>query len=82
MFFFAMALHPEVQAKAQADIDRVVGKDRLPDFSDRAALPYLDAITRETHRWHPVFPMSLYTYPHHTTLPDVTLRYSTFNNDQ
>jgi cytochrome P450 len=77
-----MALHPEVQAKAQADIDRVVGKDRLPDFSDRAALPYLDAITRETHRWHPVFPMSLYTYRHPTTLPDVTLRYSTFNNDQ
>ncbi|KAJ8593655.1 cytochrome P450 [Rhizopogon salebrosus TDB-379] len=68
MFFFAMALHPEVQAKAQADIDRVVGKDRLPDFSDRAALPYLDAITRETHRWHPVFPMSI---PHSTTTSDM-----------
>jgi cytochrome P450 len=61
MFFFAMAVHPEVQTKAQADIDRVVGKDRLPDFGDRAALPYLDAIVRETHRWHPVFPMGLYT---------------------
>jgi len=55
-----MVLHPGVQAKAQADIDRVIGKDRLPDFDDRPALPYLDAILRETLRWHPVFPMGIY----------------------
>jgi cytochrome P450 len=58
-----MVLHPEVQAKAQADIDRVVGKDRLPDFDDRPGLPYLDAILRETLRWHPVFPMGHYALP-------------------
>jgi cytochrome P450 len=56
-----MVLYPEVQAKAQAEIDRVVGKNRLPDFDDRSALPYLDAVLRETLRWHPVFPMGLYT---------------------
>ena len=56
-----MVLHPEVQAKAQADIDRVIGKDRLPDFDDRPALPYLDAILRETLRWHPVAPLGPYT---------------------
>jgi cytochrome P450 len=58
-----MVLHPDVQAKAQADIDRVVGQDRLPDFDDRPALPYLDAILRETLRWHPVVPMGPYTIP-------------------
>jgi len=42
------------------DIDSVVGKDRLPDFSDRPALPYLDAILRETLRWNPVAPMGQY----------------------
>jgi len=58
-----MVLHPDVQAKAQADIDRVVGQDRLPDFDDRLALPYLDAILRETLRWHPVAPLGPYTIP-------------------
>jgi len=58
-----MALHPEAQAKAQADINRVIGKDRLPDFDDRPTLPYLDAILRETLRWYPVLPMGLYVLP-------------------
>jgi cytochrome P450 len=58
-----MVIYPEVQAKAQEDIDRVVGKDRLPDFDDRPELPYVEAILRETLRWHPVIPLSLYTLP-------------------
>ena len=58
-----MVLYPEVQAKAQADIDRVIGKDRLPDFDDRSELPYLDAIVRETLRWHPAGPLGAYTMP-------------------
>ncbi|KAJ8584349.1 cytochrome P450 [Rhizopogon salebrosus TDB-379] len=68
VFLLAMVLHPDVQAKAQADIDRVVGQDRLPDFDDRPALPYLDAILRETLRWHPVAPMGV---PHATTTSDI-----------
>jgi len=63
VFLLAMVLYPEVQAKAQADIDRVIGKDRLPDFDDRPALPYLDAILRETLRWHPTVPLGPYTMP-------------------
>jgi hypothetical protein len=59
VFLLAMVLHPEVQAKAQADIDRVVGKDRLPNFDDRPELPYVDAVIRETLRWQPVAPMGL-----------------------
>jgi hypothetical protein len=72
MFLLAMLLYPEVQVKAQADIDRIIGKDRLPDFDDRPALPYLDAILRETLRWYPVFPMGLYTpYQYSLTSPNV-----------
>jgi cytochrome P450 len=59
VFLLAMVLHPDVQAKAQADIDRVVGKDRLPDFNDRPMLPYMDAIMRETLRWNPTIPFGL-----------------------
>ncbi|KAK8119960.1 uncharacterized protein PG998_004586 [Apiospora kogelbergensis] len=41
-------------AKAQADLDRVVGRGRLPTFEDRARLPYIDAIVNEVLRWRPV----------------------------
>lgn len=33
----SLLLHPHVQARAQAEIDAVVGRDRLPDFGDRAS---------------------------------------------
>jgi cytochrome P450 len=46
-FFLAMALNPAVQAKAQAEIDAVVGSDRLPTFADRENLPYVDALVKE-----------------------------------
>ncbi|KAG1757498.1 cytochrome P450 [Suillus lakei] len=68
VFFLAMVLHPEVQAKAQAEIDRVIGKDRLPNFDDRPALPYLEAVVRETLRWYPVIPLGV---PHATTTSDI-----------
>ncbi|KAF8871010.1 cytochrome P450 [Infundibulicybe gibba] len=39
-FFLAMALYPEAQRKAQAELDSVVGNNRLPEFADRNSLPY------------------------------------------
>lgn len=39
-----MSLYPEVQLRAQAEIDAVVGNDRLPTFSDRESLPYVNAL--------------------------------------
>ncbi|THD00192.1 hypothetical protein EYZ11_000383 [Aspergillus tanneri] len=57
-FFLAMALYPEVQAKAQEELDRVLGPNRLPTLQDRENLPYIDALVRETFRWHPVTPMA------------------------
>ena len=58
-FFLAMALYPEVQKKAQAEIDAVIGNNRLPDFGDREALPYINAIVKEAMRWQPVTPFGM-----------------------
>lgn len=52
-----MATHPEVQKRAQEELDRVVGSSRLPAFEDRDQLPYIEAIYREVLRWQP--PLSL-----------------------
>ena len=54
-----MTIHPEAQKKAQAELDAVVGPDRLPTFEDRESLPYLNALLREVLRWHPVTPMGV-----------------------
>ncbi|KAF8576044.1 cytochrome P450 [Ramaria rubella] len=56
-FFLAMVLHPEIQRKAQEEIERAVGKQRLPRLSDRASLPYVESIAQECLRWHPVTPL-------------------------
>ncbi|KAL0958976.1 hypothetical protein HGRIS_014289 [Hohenbuehelia grisea] len=59
MFFLAMAMHPEVQKKAQAEIDRVVGCKSLPDFAERKALPYVNAVIKEVVRWQPASPLAI-----------------------
>ncbi|KDQ08477.1 hypothetical protein BOTBODRAFT_37914 [Botryobasidium botryosum FD-172 SS1] len=56
-FILAMASYPEVQRRAQQEIDKVVGTDRLPNFDDRQFLPYIECILKETFRWYPVSPM-------------------------
>ncbi|KAF8554746.1 cytochrome P450 [Imleria badia] len=58
-FFLAMVLFPEVQAKAQAELDVVVGRERLPSFDDRDSLPYINAVWKEVFRWHAVTPLAL-----------------------
>ncbi|KAI0259752.1 cytochrome P450 [Gloeopeniophorella convolvens] len=66
-FMLAMLKYPDVQRKAQAEIDRAVGTSRLPDFADHDALPYVGAVLKETLRWHPVLPLAV---PHCTTQSD------------
>ncbi|KAK6507201.1 hypothetical protein TWF481_005651 [Arthrobotrys musiformis] len=56
-FTLAMILFPEVQRKAQEEIDRVVGNDRLPGFEDREQLPYVNAVVKEAIRWWAVTPL-------------------------
>lgn len=55
-----MVLYPDVQIKAQAEIDSVC-LGRLPDFSDFSSLPYVDAVVREALRWHPVVPIGMWS---------------------
>lgn len=52
-----MMLHPSILERAQAEIDDVVGADRLPNLADRPRLPYIDAIAKEVLRWRNVVPM-------------------------
>ncbi|KAJ6610073.1 cytochrome P450 [Mycena sp. CBHHK59/15] len=60
-FFLAMSLYPDVQAKAQAELDSVLGQ-RLPLFTDRSQLPFVDHICYELLRWNPVTPLGIAHY--------------------
>ncbi|KAJ3563157.1 hypothetical protein NP233_g9122 [Leucocoprinus birnbaumii] len=55
-FFKAMVLFPDVAMNAQAEIDSVIGQDRLPSLADKTNLPYVTALALEVLRWHPVVP--------------------------
>ncbi|KAF8552190.1 cytochrome P450 [Imleria badia] len=70
IFILAMVLYPDVQARVQAEIDSVVGEglQRLPHWEDRASLPYVEAVVKETLRWHPVVPLGI---PHATVDDDI-----------
>ncbi|KAJ6621897.1 cytochrome P450 [Mycena sp. CBHHK59/15] len=57
--FLALAMHPDVQRKAQNEIDTVVGSARLPEFEDRPSLPHVEAVYREIMRWRPVAPLGV-----------------------
>ncbi|KAF8546627.1 cytochrome P450 [Imleria badia] len=67
-FFLVMTLNPAVQEKAHAQIDAVVGKDRLPTMDDRPLLPFIDATFRELLRYSPVTPLSV---PHASVNDDI-----------
>ncbi|KAH9941591.1 O-methylsterigmatocystin oxidoreductase [Epithele typhae] len=67
-FFLAMVMHPEVQHNAHAELDAVIGPNRLPSFTDREHLPYVDAVMKEITRWHPVLPLGI---THQTRKDDV-----------
>ena len=54
-----MVLYPDIQEKARKELDNVVGRDRLPDFSDRLNLPYIEALYTEVLRWHPTAPQGI-----------------------
>lgn len=45
-----MVLFPEVQERGQEEIDRVIGKSRLPTFEDMSSLPYIRGIVQESLR--------------------------------
>lgn len=56
--------HPKEQRKAQEEIDRVVGIDRMPTLDDISSLPYIHAIVNEVLRFRPFSPVG---FPHKAT---------------
>ncbi|XP_052028314.1 cytochrome P450 2C6-like isoform X1 [Apodemus sylvaticus] len=56
--------YPEVTAKVQEEIHRVIGKHRSPCMQDRSHMPYTDAMIHEVQRFIDLFPTNL---PHAVT---------------
>ncbi|KAH9829577.1 cytochrome P450 monooxygenase [Rhodofomes roseus] len=67
-FILMMVIHPEVLQKAQRELDSAIGDSRLPNFSDRPALPYLEAVLKEVYRWLAPVPLGI---PHQLTEEDI-----------
>ena len=57
-----MVLYPDVQHRAQNELDTVLGKDRLPTFEDRTLLPFIDALVLEVFRWNVVTPLGMISH--------------------
>ncbi|KZV94880.1 cytochrome P450 [Exidia glandulosa HHB12029] len=70
-FVAAMLLHPEVQKKAQAELDTFYGlhgRTNLPTQADRQHLPYVCAVINETLRWQPSLPLAWHGRSHLQTI--------------
>ncbi|KAI0773252.1 cytochrome P450 [Trametes elegans] len=52
-FVMAMVLNQDVQARAQAEIDSVLGRGAIPTFADRTSLPFVGCVVTEVFRWRP-----------------------------
>ena len=59
-----LAMHPDIQATAQKELDEVVGRARLPSITDKPRLPYTEAVLNEIIRYAcsvPVTPIHMTT---------------------
>ncbi|KAF9449723.1 cytochrome P450 [Macrolepiota fuliginosa MF-IS2] len=66
-FILLMALHPNVQTRAQTEIDEICGRHQAPHPSHLGFLRYLQAVLREVLRYAPVGNLAL---PHKVTEED------------
>ena len=57
-WMLAMIAYPETQFRAHAELDAVVGRGRVPTFSDYPHLPYIRAMVKEVLRWRPATPLA------------------------
>ena len=57
-----MLVYPDVQKRAQDEVDAVVGRTRAPTFADMPHLPYICAMVKEVIRWRTVTPIGVKVY--------------------
>ncbi|KAF2011782.1 cytochrome P450 [Aaosphaeria arxii CBS 175.79] len=53
-FILCMVLFPQAQQRAQEELDKVIGRNRLPTWEDEPNLPYVRSLIKEVLRWRPV----------------------------
>ncbi len=71
-FIQAMLVFPDVQRKAQEELDSIVGPDRLPTVEDMDALQYIRGCVKESLRW---MPTNILGVPHAVTQDDAYMGY-------
>nr|XP_057921192.1 cytochrome P450 2U1 isoform X2 [Doryrhamphus excisus] len=54
-----MVVHPDVQKKVQTELDKVVGRHRVPSLTDRGCLPFTEATIMEVQRLTSVVPLGI-----------------------
>jgi cytochrome P450 len=59
-FILAMTLYPEVQRKAQRELDALNKPGCLPTFEEAENFPYITAVLHEVLRWNPITPLGEY----------------------
>ena len=79
-FVLAMVMHPDVQLKAQKEVDSVVGPDRLPEFSDMSNLTFISAIVKEVFRFVYSPLLSECSHVYHQVEPCLTSRIASCDN--
>ncbi|KAJ5133076.1 hypothetical protein N7448_001895 [Penicillium atrosanguineum] len=73
-FAVAMINFPEVQKKAQEEIDRVIGPNTLPTMADEPSLQYIRGVVKESLRFLPSSILGI--VPHATTNEDTYKGYT------
>ncbi|PAV19459.1 cytochrome P450 [Pyrrhoderma noxium] len=61
LFFLMMARHPDIQKRAQDEVDTIIGENRIPNATDRPFLPYINCIIKELLRFNPVVPLVVHS---------------------